>query len=86
MSSIADKIIEIVAAQLKRDPSTLTLETDLAEAGYESLDVIETIFAIEEEWQIAIDYNANQGSVEQFSTIGSVVRLVEAELAKQGRV
>jgi acyl carrier protein len=77
-------VIEIVAKQLKRDPTTITVDTDLAEAGYESLDVIETIFAIEEEWDIDVNFNANSESIDNFKTVGDVVKMVDAVLAAKG--
>ncbi|KEZ15285.1 Acyl carrier protein [Sphingobium yanoikuyae] len=82
--STTDKVIEIVAKQLKRDPTTITVDTDLAEAGYESLDVIETIFAIEEEWDIDVNFNANSESIDNFKTVGDVVKMVDAVLAAKG--
>lgn len=83
--STTDKVIAIVAKQLNRDPATIGLDTDLAAAGYESLDVIETIFAIEEEWKIDINFNANADSMDSFKTVADVVALVEEELARGGQ-
>jgi acyl carrier protein len=83
--STTDKVISIVAKQLNRDPATIKLETDLAEAGYESLDVIETIFSIEEEWDIDINFNANGDDMDNFKTVGDVVKLVDQVLAKNNR-
>jgi acyl carrier protein len=82
--STAEKIIAIVAKQLRRDPAEIGLDTNLEEAGYESLDVIETIFAIEEEFDIEISFNANTDDAQQWKTVGDVVRLVEEQVAKQG--
>lgn len=79
--STTEKVIEIVAKQLKRDPATIDVNTDLAEAGYESLDVIETVFSIEDEWDIDINFNANTESTEQLKTVGDVVRMVDEALA-----
>ncbi len=81
--STSEKVIEIVAKQLNREPGTVTMDTNLVEAGYESLDVIETIFAIEEEWGLYIDFNANSDSMENFKTVADVVALVDEALAKK---
>ena len=79
--STAEKVIEIVANQLKRDPASVTLDLNLEEAGFESLDVIETVFAIEDEWDIDINFNANTENLDQFKTVRDVVRLVDEALA-----
>lgn len=76
-----DKIIEIVAKQLKREPSEVTPDMDLAEAGYESLDVIETIFEIEETWDLNIDFNANSEDADKFKTPARIAATVDTMLA-----
>lgn len=78
--SVADTVIAIVADQLKRDPATLNTKTDLAEAGYESLDMIETVFAIEEKWNLDIDFNANDDGLQSFRTVEDIVKFVEQAL------
>lgn len=80
---IEDQVRGIVAAQLKRDVAEITLETDLAEAGYESLDVIETVFALEETFDVTIDYNANEAQAAEMTTVADVVAMVKAALAKR---
>jgi acyl carrier protein len=77
-----DQVIEIVAAQLHRGPAEFTTETDLQEAGFESIDVIETVFALEERFGIDIPFNANEDAG-RFSTVRDVIALVEAQLAKK---
>lgn len=80
--STLEKVKQIVAKQLKREADGFTADTVLAEEGYESLDVIETIFALEEEFNISIDFNANDGV--DLVTLGDIVKAVDAELAKKG--
>lgn len=82
--STLEKIKQIVGKQLGRDPGEFDESTNLLEAGYESLDVIETVFAVEEEFDISIEFNANDESAAQFETIGDIVRAVDAEVAKKG--
>lgn len=50
--NILKVVQEIVAGQISRDPAEITEKTSLEEAGYDSLDVLETIFAIEERFKI----------------------------------
>lgn len=75
--STQEKVIEIIAKQLKRDPATISIDMDLAEAGYESLDVIETVFAIEEEWDVDVNFNANSDNIDNFKTVADVVKMVD---------
>ena len=79
----ADQVIEIVAAQLQRDPAEFTLDTNLQEEGFESIDVIETVFALEERFGVDFPFNANDEEA-QFATVRDVVAMVEVQLAKKG--
>ena len=80
---ILEKVKIIVAKQLGRDPSEFNVDTDLAEAGYESLDVIETVFAVEEEFNIDVPFNANSSESLELRTVGDIVAVVQAMMAKQ---
>ena len=82
--STFEKVREIIARQLKRPPEEFNEDTNLYGAGFESLDVIEAVFAIEEEFDLDINFNANTaGDGDGFQTLGQIVKLVEAELAKK---
>ncbi|MBH0115042.1 acyl carrier protein [Novosphingobium sp. YJ-S2-02] len=81
--STFERVREVVAKQLGRDPSEFTEDTNLVEAGYESLDVIETVFAVEEEFDIDIDFNANESAAQELVTVGDIVAAVDKELAKK---
>ncbi len=82
--SVADQVVEIIAKQLKRDPASITLDLDLEAAGFESLDVIETVFEIEDHWGIDINFNANTENLDQFKKVSDVVALVEQALTVKG--
>jgi acyl carrier protein len=75
--SVLEQVKIIVAKQLDKDPSGLDETTDLQEAGFESLDVIEMIFNLEDEFKINIPFNANETDTSQMQTVGDIVRLVE---------
>ncbi|MCT2398419.1 acyl carrier protein [Novosphingobium mangrovi (ex Huang et al. 2023)] len=81
--STLDRVREIVATQLGRDAAEFTADTNLIEAGFESLDVIETVFAVEEEFDIDINFNANESAAQDLITVGDIVKAVEEELAKK---
>lgn len=85
--STFEKVQQIVAKQLNRPVGDFSAETDLVEAGFESLDVIELMFALEEEFDISIEFSANDAEGSNMKTVGDIVRAVDAEIAKkpQGR-
>lgn len=78
--SVQERVIKVVAKQLDKDPSEFTEATDLQEAGFESLDVIEMIFNLEDEFKIDIPFNANEADATQMRTVGDIVRLIEARI------
>lgn len=81
-----ETIIPIVAKQLGLNPADIGANTNLEEAGYESLDVIETIFALEEEFGIDINFNANTQDTGSLATVGDLAAIIDETLAKQGKV
>ena len=79
--SVLEKVIKIVARQLDKDPSEFNESTDLQEAGFESLDVIEMIFNLEDEFEIHIPFNANEADTVQMRSVGDIARMVETLIA-----
>ncbi len=72
-----EQVIQLVAKQLDKDPSEFSESTDLQEAGFESLDVIEMVFNLEDAFGIDIPFNANETDTSQMRTVGDIVRMVE---------
>lgn len=71
---VFDKICEIIAEQLGSDPSEITMETSLMkDLEADSLDAVEIIMAIEDEYGIEIP----DEEAEKFETVGSIVNYVE---------
>ena len=71
---VFEKIKEIVAEQLSVDTSDITLETSLTkDLEADSLDAVEVIMEIEEEYGIEI----SDEEAEKFVTIGDIVAYVE---------
>ncbi len=83
--SVRDKVIEIIAEQAVLDPSDVTGESTLDSLGIDSLGVVESIFAIEETFEISVPFNANAPDAGDFdiSTVNSIVRSVEQLIAEQ---
>ena len=76
MMSVTDKIIEIIAEQAVLETADVTLESTLEDLGIDSLGLVESIFAIEEEFDITVPFNANEPSNSDFD-ISSVSKIIE---------
>ncbi len=63
------KIREIVAEQLNVDPESITMETRFDELNADSLDVVEVIMTLEQEFDIQIP----DEEAERIKNIGAVV-------------
>ena len=75
MSSIADKIKETVAEQLGVDGEKITPDaTFVDDLGADSLDVVELVMALEEEFEIEIP----DEEAEKLQTVQNVVDYVDA--------
>lgn len=83
MQDTFEAVKAIVASQIGRDPSEITETTSLEEAGYDSLDVLETIFAIEERFDIRVPFDANDPSVKGLKTVGDIARIVGEALGSR---
>jgi len=84
-ASVKDKVIEIVAEQAILDVGDVKMDASLADLGIDSLGLVESIFAIEEAFDIAIPFNANDPSDSDFdvSSVAAVVAAVEKLVADQ---
>ena len=80
---VHDKVIAIIAEQAMLDPSEITLEATPADLGIDSLGLVESIFAIEEAFDISIPFNANEPEKSEFdiSNMGAIIAAVEALVA-----
>ena len=71
---IFDEIKDIIIDQLQVDESEVTMDTNLVkDLSADSLDAVEIIMAIEEEYGIEIP----DEDAETFQTVGDLVRYVE---------
>lgn len=77
--STRDKVIAIIAEQAVLEPSDISLDSTLEDLGIDSLGLVESIFAIEEEFDISIPFNANNPSESDFdiSTVASIIDGIE---------
>ena len=71
---VLDTVREILAHQLEVDPQLISMDTDIIDdLGADSLDVVELIMAIEEEYDIVI---TDEG-VSNMTRVGQVVEYLD---------
>ncbi|SIT76830.1 acyl carrier protein [Pontibaca methylaminivorans] len=83
--TIRDKVISIIAEQAVLDPSDVQMDNTLEELGIDSLGLVESIFAIEEAFDISIPFNANEPQASDFdiSSVASIISGIEQLKAGQ---
>ncbi len=81
--SVQDRVIAIIAEQAVLDTADVGLDSTLESLGIDSLGLVESIFAIEEAFDISVPFNANDPTSGEFdiSTVASIVAAVEALVA-----
>ena len=82
---IRSKVIEIIADQAIVEPSDLTDESTLESLGIDSLGLVESIFAIEEAFNIQVPFNANQPNESpiDISSVATIVQGIEKLIQEQ---
>lgn len=82
-TDVHDRIIAIIAEQAMLDPSEIRAEMTPADLGIDSLGMVESIFAIEEAFDISIPFNANEPAQSDFdiSSMGAIIAAVEKLVA-----
>ena len=83
--SVKDKVILIIAEQGLLDVADVSLSATLEDLGIDSLGVVESIFAIEEEFDIEVPFNANAPEESEFdiSSVATIIFAVETLVAEQ---
>ncbi|WP_114284048.1 acyl carrier protein [Candidatus Halocynthiibacter alkanivorans] len=85
--AIRIKVFEIIAEQAVLDVSDISPEQTLEDLGIDSMGLVESIFAIEEAFDIQIPFNANdprQGGFD-ISTVATIVEAVSKLVAGQAQ-
>jgi len=82
---IQEKVIAIIAEQAVLESSDVTLESTLEDLGIDSLGLVESIFSIEEEFDISIPFNANEPSASDFdiSSVASIIAGIQKLITEQ---
>ncbi len=83
--SVQDRIIAIIAEQAVLDPEQVLPSSSLEDLGIDSLGLVESIFAIEEAFDITVPFNANDPVQSEFdiSSVAAIIRAVETLIADQ---
>ena len=83
--SVKDKVIQIIAEQGLLDVADVSLSATLEDLGIDSLGVVESIVAIEEEFDIEVPFNANAPQESEFdiSSVATIISAVETLVAEQ---
>lgn len=72
---IFEKVKEIIVSELKLDASKVTMDANLeTDLGADSLDAVEVIMALEEEF----DLEFSDDAATSIKTVGDIVRYIES--------
>lgn len=82
---IQQKVFEIIAEQAVLEVSDVTLDSTLEDLGIDSLGVVESIFAIEETFDVQVPFNANAPEESDFdiSSVATIIKGIEKLVAEQ---
>ncbi len=75
MASVKERVIDIVAEQLGVDKDKINMETSFVnDLGADSLDTVELVMELEEEF----DINIPDDAAEKIQTVGQAVEYIES--------
>ena len=82
---VKSKVVEIIAEQAVLEVSDISLESTLESLGIDSLGLVESIFAIEEAFDIQVPFNANDPKESNFdiSNVATIISGIETLVAEQ---
>ncbi|MEM1066287.1 MAG: acyl carrier protein [Pseudomonadota bacterium] len=85
MANVRQQVIEIIAEQAVLEPSDISMEQSLEDLGIDSMGLVESIFSIEEAFDIQVPFNANEPEKSEFdiSSVAAIIAAVEGLVAKQ---
>ena len=80
-----DTVIAILTEQAMLEPSDVALDNTLDDLGIDSMALVETIFTIEEAFDISVPFNANNPEDSGFdiSSVASIIAAVDQLKAAQ---
>lgn len=83
--AVRTQIRAIIAEQAMLEPGQITDEATPEDLGIDSLGLVESIFALEEAFDISIPFNANEPSASDFdiSNMGTIISAVERLISEK---
>lgn len=75
---ILERIKPIVAEQFDVEEETITADTKFEEIGADSLDIVELVMALEEEFDIEIP----DAAIEDITSVGDLVKFIKGKTRK----
>ena len=83
--SVEKAVMRILAEQAFIDIADVSLDQSLVDLGIDSTGLVESIFAIEEAFDIAIPFNANAPEASSFdiSSVATIVAVVKSLIAQK---
>ncbi len=77
--TVRERVIAIIAEQAMVEPEDVSGGQSLEDLGIDSLGLVESIFTIEEAFDIQVPFNANEPEKSDFdiSSVDAIVRAVE---------
>lgn len=83
--TIRDRVIAIIAEQAVLDVADVADDSTLESLGIDSIGLVESIFAIEEAFDITVPFNANDPSQGGFdlTSVSAIVAGVERLIAER---
>lgn len=71
-----EKIVDMLVQQLEVNPDIITMDTNIVDdLGADSLDVVELIMALEDEYGVMI----TDEQATELTTVGAIARFLEAQ-------
>ena len=82
---VKETVIQIIAEQALLDPADIALDSTLEELAIDSLGLVESIFAIEERFDITVPFNSNAPGSSGFDicSLSTIITAVDHLIAEQ---
>jgi acyl carrier protein len=77
--NVADKVVEIITREQHLEPGVVSVDSTFAELGIDSLDGVNILFALEEEFKVDIPDSVAQNMKSVRQVVDSLTRVIEGK-------
>jgi acyl carrier protein len=77
--NVPEKVVEIITREQHLEPGVVTLDSTFAELGIDSLDGVNVLFALEEEFKVDIPDAVAQNMKSVRQVVDSLTRVIEGK-------